>query len=116
MPFEEIEGLRNREFPSEDHCNLVLAIKDNTDDSLYERFQKYWMRRCDNPKYLSDYDAWRVLSGYAREMFGRAEWYSVDECLNGAFWNRQSLSAKELSEAYLVAIRLMTMRYEIKTA
>lgn len=114
MPFEEIKGLKNREFKDDDHCNLVLAIKANTDDTLYDRFQKFWMKRCANGRYLTDFDSWWILSRYAREMFDRADQYQVEECIRRTFQNGKSISPRDMTEIYLTAIDLMTMRYDIK--
>jgi len=109
--FEVLPGLRNREF-TPDQEELVMAIKDTSDGSLFETFQDYWKKRCDNQFGLSDYDAWEVIDGYAREIFGRAEWYHMREYEKREFREGRSISSRAMAEMYLSTIHLMQVRYE----
>jgi hypothetical protein len=109
--FEQIEGLTNREL-TEDQYELVNTIKSGQEGSLYKKFQEYWMVRCANHNYLTDYDSFRVLSGYAKDMFDHSDWFCFNECINRTFFHGESLSAKDMVEAYLTAIVLMQMRYK----
>ena len=109
---EVIAGKVNRDL-TEDQWKLVLAVKDNKGKDVWDTFQTYWKERCDNTHLLSDFDSWIVLEEYARKMFNQAEWYHVRQKMYDAFFNRKTLSARDVAEIYLLAIYLMQVRYSM---
>lgn len=110
--FEEIPGYKNREL-TQDQYDLVNAIKEPKEETLYKSFQKYWKARCGNADYLSDFESWQVLYEYVCEIFEKNEYYHIKDAMRRAYFDGKSLSAKDMADIYLVAIRLIQMRYEI---
>ena len=110
---EIIEGMRNRNL-NDDQWKLVLAIKETHEESLWDAFQQYWKERCDNTSPLSNYDAWEVLDGYAREMFDRADWYRMREYMKNAFYDGRNLSPRDMAEMYISTIYRMQVRFDAK--
>jgi len=108
---EIVEGKKNRNL-TDDQWKLVLAIKETHKESLWDAFQQYWKERCDNTSVLSDYDAWEVLDGYAREMFDRADWYHMREYMKKAFYDGRNLSARDMAQMYIATIQLMKVRFD----
>lgn len=109
--FPMIDGLRNREL-TQDQYDLVTAIKDRMDTTLYLAFQEYWMKHCDNSHELSAFDSWRVLSECADEMFDRSDRYYMRKNIENCFWHKKALSATDMCICILGAIELMQMRYD----
>ena len=97
-----------------DGWDLAHAIKQRKEDTLFDRFQCYWLERCGNDDFLSQSQVLSILMDFAMDNFKRAEWYEYKQYfrLHDLIKDNGSITVLDLINAYLVAIDLMQMYFE----
>jgi len=104
--------MRNREL-NQDEYNMVIAIKQGSQETLNDRFQDFWKERC-GLEHISQVDTFDILSEFALNRFDRPETsFILDEIKRVSFWDKdKTFSMEDINDLFLRAIRSMRMIYE----
>jgi len=98
----------------EDDYNLVMALKQGSQETLNDRFQCFWDERCGNGFHLSDMETYNVLRYYALRILKTYEFASLlDDIGKEFYWNRDNIiSLETMNRLYLQAIHGIRMMFD----
>ena len=100
---------------TKDQMEMVMAIKQGEGDTLLERFQIYWKKRCANDCFLHVNRVYTILKDFAMQKFTHCEYYHFYDHFRQMeifpHAERKDFFA-EMVDAFLVAIQLMQINYD----
>jgi hypothetical protein len=99
---------------TKDQMEMVIAIKQGEGDTLLERFQIYWKKRCSNNEFLPINHVYSILKDFAMQKFTHCEYFHFYDHFRIRFLfpnSDQKEFFEEMVDGFLIAIQLMQMNY-----
>ena len=91
-----------------------MALKQGSQETLNDRFQYFWAKRCGNGFHLSNEATYNVLCSYASKILKPHEALLLHESIGRELcWSKdKAISLEKMNDLYLCAIHNIKMMFD----